>query len=285
MALTNDMAVAQDPKSALSQHWWFRLLLLVGALFIPPITEVRFSSADTSKLIAAVLSHPLIVEVSALLPLAKVLLLLALLCAFRWRQAAPQILLGYYVVALVVTGVLQNMGHTDVFGFAWLTGNTFIMLVLAVQCAWEVLQLRATPEPFVLPTSPSLGSSADGRRFLDALPTRPSRNGAPLSRTRRADERGGPHVLHDHTGHHRRPGAVCQAGLVGNPISGVFCRTVLRDRQPADVVGPQPAGLVDGGVAPASGHPGQLRARGRPHRTASVNIPADPNPRIRKVRP
>jgi hypothetical protein len=151
MALTNDMAVAQAPKLALSQHWWFRLLLLVGALFIPPITEVRFASADTSKLIAAVLSHPLIVEVSALLPLAKVLLLLALLCAFRWRQAAPQILLGYYVVALVVTGVLQNMGHTDVFGFAWLTGNTFIMLVLAVQCAWEVLQLRATPEPFVLP--------------------------------------------------------------------------------------------------------------------------------------
>ena len=151
MALTNDMAVAQAPKLALSQHWWFRLLLLVGALFIPPITEVRFASADTSKLIAAVLSHPLIVEVSALLPLAKVLLLLALLCAFRWRQAAPQILLGYYVVALVVTGVLQNMGHTDVFGFAWLTGNTFIMLVLAVQCAWEVLQLRATPGPFVLP--------------------------------------------------------------------------------------------------------------------------------------
>src|SRR5450759_5308107 len=76
MALTNDMAVAQAPKLALSQHWWFRLLLLVGALFIPPITEVRFASADTSKLIASVLSHPLIVEVSALLPLAKVLLLL-----------------------------------------------------------------------------------------------------------------------------------------------------------------------------------------------------------------
>jgi hypothetical protein len=123
------------------------LALLLASFTIPPVVGSAFDRREIPELIAEVLKNPTIVQIPTLLPLAKLLLLSVLLVAFWSATASARIALAGYAVALVGVGVVQNMGHTPTYGFAWLPGNSLIILVVAARCAWDLARRETGPGP------------------------------------------------------------------------------------------------------------------------------------------
>ncbi|MCC6338308.1 MAG: hypothetical protein IT380_30475 [Myxococcales bacterium] len=127
-------------------------LLPAGALLVvmgfPALLDWRpVFGPDTPALIQQVLQHPLAYAIPALLPLAKlVMVVVAVLAAVGVRHSA-RLLVGYYAVVLLIVGVLQNAADLGGTGFAFLTGNALAQLVLAVGCLAALRSLTAEARP------------------------------------------------------------------------------------------------------------------------------------------
>jgi hypothetical protein len=130
-----------------TRRWWFRLALVAAAFSIPPLVGSALDPTEIPRVVAEVLKDPIIVQVPMLLPLAKLLLLAVMLVALWSRTASARIVLGGYAAALVIVGVLQNMGNTPTYGFVWLAGNTAMMLVVATRCVWDLARGQTAAGP------------------------------------------------------------------------------------------------------------------------------------------
>lgn len=125
-----------------THRWWFRALLLV--LFtLPAITEFPYDPANTTVVIQAVLTEPFVMTFPELLPPAKLLLGVTVILPFLGVAQAGRLLLGYYTSILLVVSVLQNMAHTESWGFVWLLGNTVVQSVVVFWCVLDVAQHRS----------------------------------------------------------------------------------------------------------------------------------------------
>ena len=125
-----------------THRWWFRAVLLV-LFMLPAITEFPYDPANTTVVIQSVLAEPFVVAFPELLPLAKLLLGVAVILPFIGIVQAGRILLGYYASILAVVSVLQNMAHTESWGFVWLLGNTVVQSVVVFWCVLDVAQHRS----------------------------------------------------------------------------------------------------------------------------------------------
>lgn len=110
----------------------------VGAVLVvfglPSFVAGHLSSGQQAmQLVQQVLSAPLAYSIPALLPVAKLLLVAMPGLVIAGVRRSPQVLVGYYAVALVVVGLLQNAAQLPA-GLAFLTGNAIAQLGLAVLC-------------------------------------------------------------------------------------------------------------------------------------------------------
>jgi len=130
------------PRKPLGHRVWFKIVL-AALFFAPAVVETGYDPASTTQLIATVLGRPMTLSAPMLLPVAKGLLLLVAIVPFFVRGNTSRIVLGYYALALIVTGVFQNMSFTDDYGFAWLLGNTLVEFVVAGYCLADVVRGRS----------------------------------------------------------------------------------------------------------------------------------------------
>ena len=128
------------PETKGHKRAWFKYL--AGLLLIAPCYATgTLPPQETSRAISEVLSNPLAVQMSALLPLAKVLLTLGMLSPLLLRgDHIRKALYTYYAVILVVVSFLQNMAHTVDYGFVWVVGNTAIQLLVAAGFAHALIR-------------------------------------------------------------------------------------------------------------------------------------------------
>lgn len=121
--------------------WLFPVLAVALVMTIPPVVGGQIvSGADATSLIQQVLAAPLAYSRPALLPFAKLLLVLVGAAAVVGTPFSPRILVAYYAAVLVVTGLFQNMAYLDG-SLAILTGNLVTQLALAAAC---LVALRPT---------------------------------------------------------------------------------------------------------------------------------------------
>lgn len=97
-------------------------------------------------MVGAVLQDPLVTSMPALLPMAKLALVVAAVLPLFGGRWSGKVLLEYYAGILVVVGFLQNMAQTDQYGYVWLIGNTAVQLLVAAWCLADVLTKRSTVE-------------------------------------------------------------------------------------------------------------------------------------------
>lgn len=130
------------PKKHLGHSIWFKVVLTI-ILFLPSITQFPYSSQDTTKVVVAVMSHPFTSQIPVLFPISKVILLLAVILPFVLKKFSERVLLGYYCTILFVVGIFQNMAYTDVYGFAWLLGNTLVQFAVLLYCLYDLLYKKS----------------------------------------------------------------------------------------------------------------------------------------------
>ena len=126
-------------RKPLGHTIWFKIILTV-LIFLPCYTQVGYSSANTTNVIAAVLSHPMVTSIQWLLPIAKWLLLAFVIVSIIYEGFSKRILLGYYAFILLIVGVFQNIAFTEQYGFVWLIGNTLVQFMVLGYCAFDIIK-------------------------------------------------------------------------------------------------------------------------------------------------
>jgi len=126
-------------RKPLGYKIWFKVFLTI-LVFIPPYTRLPYDPAKSTEVIAQSLANPLITSIPWALPIAKVLLLAAVILPLTRVRFSGRVLLGYYAASLIVIGLLQNMAHTEDFGFTWLIGNTLVQLIVSGFCLADAVQ-------------------------------------------------------------------------------------------------------------------------------------------------
>jgi hypothetical protein len=121
-----------------TRKWWLYLLLFL-LFFIPSFAERGIDPQDSIDLIGQVLSNPLIYAYPLLMPIAKAIpvVLIGGLLVFgnRMRRA-----FNLYVALLYLAlAIFQTTAVTEQYGWAVITGNLALVLVVAFAWMWEVV--------------------------------------------------------------------------------------------------------------------------------------------------
>jgi hypothetical protein len=120
----------------LTRKWWF--LLLVSLLFfLPSYSSGPFNPQEIPQLIFEVMSNALIYTYPILYPVFKIIPILVIVGVILFGDRITRLFDIYIAVILTLFAVLQNTAITDRYGFAAITGNVIVYLLVALFWWWE----------------------------------------------------------------------------------------------------------------------------------------------------
>lgn len=126
----------QELLDAITYKWWF--FCLVCMLFLlPAYSWQHYDAMQTPELITEVLSNSLVYTFPGLFPLFKILPILLLVGLILFGDRVTRIINIYVAITLSIFAIFQNMAFTEVYGFAVITGNVVVYLLVASLWWWE----------------------------------------------------------------------------------------------------------------------------------------------------
>lgn len=125
-------------KKPLGHRIWFKIILTL-CFFVPCYSQVQYSPAETTAVIASVMAHPIINSVTWLLPLTKASLLVAVVFSV-FAIFNKKTLVFYYAFILLIIGAFQNMAFTNHYGFVWVVGNTIVEYIIGAFCIYYAIK-------------------------------------------------------------------------------------------------------------------------------------------------
>lgn len=120
----------------MKRKWIYILILL--ASFIPPYTNLPMNPEESYKVIAEVMSKPIIYQFAYLFPIAKLFLILFFICPIIWKNRFSKIYSIMAVILLFTVIMFQNMSKETNYGFAILIGNITVQMIIVVLFLWEI---------------------------------------------------------------------------------------------------------------------------------------------------
>lgn len=128
----------QGHLETLTKKWWLYVLLFL-LFFIPSLAERSIDPRESIDLIGQVLSNPLIYAYPLLMPVAKaipVVLIGGLLVLGNGMRRAFNLYVALLYLALAI---FQTTAVTEQYGWAVITGNLALVLVVAFAWMWEAV--------------------------------------------------------------------------------------------------------------------------------------------------
>ena len=119
------------------KKWWFYVIALLIA-FAPSITQNSISPEQISLVIKEVMQNPIAYEVDIFNPISKLILISLFVGAMIWKDKfkIPFAVL-VFLLMLTVT-IFQNISVQTQFGYAILTGNILIQLLVIASWIYEI---------------------------------------------------------------------------------------------------------------------------------------------------
>ncbi len=128
----------QEKILTLTSKWWFYVILLI-LFFIPSYASNDYSPEETSKLVQAVLSNPILYRYDSLFIIFKILPL-TLIVLFVYKPKIGSRIFSFYVSMLMfIVGLFQHMSHTEDYGFTVLIGNLVLVCIVGLVWLWEFI--------------------------------------------------------------------------------------------------------------------------------------------------
>ena len=121
-----------------TSKWWFGLVILI-LFFIPPYTTKIINSEQIADVVISVLSNALIYTKPILFPLFKILPLILFFLLLKYKNKVTRIFSAYVTFNLLIVAIFQNMAYTKDYGFAILTGNLIVSLIVSLAWLWEAI--------------------------------------------------------------------------------------------------------------------------------------------------
>jgi hypothetical protein len=123
--------------------WWFYLVILLLFFMIPSYTQKGASYQESQNIIKEVLTNPLIYSFAPLFWISKAaFVLLVLLLIFQGKKM-PRTFASIITVFYIGIAVFQNTAQTNSYGFAILSGNMVLMLVVAISWIIEAINPKS----------------------------------------------------------------------------------------------------------------------------------------------
>jgi hypothetical protein len=136
-----DIEKTQSRLESVTRKWWFFLLLLLMQM-IPPITSEPVSPEQAGLVIGAVLSQAIVYDLSLFFPIFKLLSILMIASVFILKNRVTRIFSVYAGVMYVLFAFLQSIAFTEEFGFALVTANLLMFLMVAMTWFWDAVAQR-----------------------------------------------------------------------------------------------------------------------------------------------
>jgi hypothetical protein len=126
----------QSALDSVTKKWWFLLLVLV-LFFLPSYSSQAFDPDEIPRLIIAVMSNSLIYAYPVLYPVFKIIPILLVVGIILFGDRVTRLFDIYVAVSMTLFAALQNTAITARYGFAAITGNVVVYLLVALFWWWE----------------------------------------------------------------------------------------------------------------------------------------------------
>jgi hypothetical protein len=120
----------------MKQKWIYIVILLSS--FIPAYTKIPMNPHESYKIIAEVLSKPIIYQFNYLFPVAKLFLLLFFIGTIFLKNKFAKTYSIMAVMLLFPVIFFQNMSNNTSYGFTILLGNIIAQTIIVILFLWEI---------------------------------------------------------------------------------------------------------------------------------------------------
>ena len=133
-----DKVKVQNTLDSITKKWWF-LLLVIILFFLPSYGSQHFDPQEIPQLIIEVMSNAFIYALPSIFPVFKTLPILLILGIILFGDRVTRIFDVYVAITITLFAILQNMALTENYGFAIVTGNLVVYLLVAMLWVWEAI--------------------------------------------------------------------------------------------------------------------------------------------------
>ena len=128
----------QSKLELITSKWWFYALFLI-INFLPPYSTISVEPSQIGYITGAVLSEGLIFSLTDLFSIFKIIPLLLILSIVYFKNKASKIFSLYACINYVLIAVVQSIAFTNEYGFAIVTCNLIMFLLVAMFWFFELL--------------------------------------------------------------------------------------------------------------------------------------------------
>ena len=128
----------QNSLESVTKKWWFLLLVLV-LFFLPSYSSQAYDPEEIPLLIIEVMSNAFIYSYTSLFPVFKIIPILLILGIILFGDRITRIFDIYVAIFITLFATLQNMALTENYGFAIVTGNFVVYLLVALLWVGEAI--------------------------------------------------------------------------------------------------------------------------------------------------
>ncbi len=137
--MTTEKLKFQNRFDLITRKWWFVVVFILINILIPPIVTKGYDPSKMGEIIPYIILHSLLTSesLSLLYPIFKILPTILISALIFSGNRFSRIFSFYVGINYILFAVLQSISITDTYGFAVVSGNFILMLVVALLWFWE----------------------------------------------------------------------------------------------------------------------------------------------------
>jgi len=130
----------QKTLELITRKWWFVVVFILLDILVPPIVTKGYDPSKMGEIIPYIILHSLFTSdsLSSLYPIFKILPTILIFALIFSGNRFSRIFSFYVGINYILFAVLQSISISDRYGFAVVSGNFILMLVVALSWFWEV---------------------------------------------------------------------------------------------------------------------------------------------------
>ncbi|MBL7092703.1 hypothetical protein ISS22_01890 [candidate division KSB1 bacterium] len=137
----------------ITRKWWFVVVFILLNILVPPIVTKGYDPSKTGEIIGYIIRHSLLTSdsLSSLYPIFKILPTILVFALIFSGNRFSRIFSFYVGINYILFAVLQYISISDTYGFAVVSGNFILTLVVSLLWFWEVAVKRNDFTPRKIP--------------------------------------------------------------------------------------------------------------------------------------
>jgi len=122
----------------ITRRWWFLFIFITINTIIPPYASKEFSPHEVGKVTEAILTQAIILSLpSEVYVVFKVVPIILISLIMLIKNKAARLFNVYVAITYILFALLQSIAITEEYGFAVLTGNLVMFMIVSTFWFWE----------------------------------------------------------------------------------------------------------------------------------------------------